>query len=59
MGALVIFSGGDRHGATRSYKGTIVGLVVVLADLFPLCVSTLSFSEPNFTGTIKQRGNHH
>ena len=41
MGELVIFRGGDQHVVTRSCKETIVGLVVVLADLFPFRVSTL------------------
>lgn len=39
-----MFGGGDRHVVTQSCKETIAGLVVVLADLFPFPVSTLSFS---------------
>lgn len=44
MGELVILRGGDQHVVTQSCKEAIVGLVVVLADLFPFRVSTLLFS---------------
>ena len=44
VGEPVILRGGDQHVVTQSCKEAIVGLVVVLADLFPFRVSTLLFS---------------